>query len=120
MRSPISSAALACVGVDFDGVLADGEMEPLPGSIDALYRLAARYDVIVYTQRPRAASSWLRKHGVRNLVLRVTDVKPECWVYIDDRGVRFTDWPSALAAVKLHRPEAEAARGHMMDDVAVR
>lgn len=88
------------VGVDFDGVLADRETgQPLPGAVNALYSLAARWDVVIHTQRPREARDWLERFELMHLVVEVTDFKPSVWLYIDDRGLRFESWQQTLADV---------------------
>mgnify|MGYP007073345462 FL=1 len=39
---------------------------------------------------------WLEKYGVRQYIKEVTSEKPRALIYIDDKGYRFTDWPSTL------------------------
>jgi hypothetical protein len=112
------------VGVDFDGVIhayskgwQDGAIydEPVPGAFAALRTLMKHYTVFVFTSRdPYQAEEWLASHGFSCMidnesgdpgfwdvpdVLLVTRRKYPAVAYIDDRAVRFTDWPQALAFV---------------------
>lgn len=110
------------VAVDFDGVIhsydkgwQDGTIYgvPLPGSLEALDALLGKYAVFVHTTRdPYQVEDWLAGHGV-NCVIDNGDGEPEFWngrgvvlvtrrkypavAYIDDRGIRFENWPQALA-----------------------
>jgi hypothetical protein len=107
------------VAVDFDGVIhayrrgwQDGTIydEPVPGALKALRMLLTEFAVYVHTARkPAPVCAWLCERGipavtgmqgafwdVRDRVL-VTDRKLPAIAYIDDRGIRFTDWAQALA-----------------------
>lgn len=126
------------VAVDFDGVIhryskgwQDGSIyDPLmPGAVEGLRALMARYAVFVFTARPAAqVAAWLVDRGfpVRidgdpdspefwnaRDVLLVTNRKLAAVAYLDDRAVRFTDWGRALKALgftQAHDPaESEGA-----------
>jgi len=91
------------VAVDFDGVLADKDMNPIDGAKDMVTRLV-RADFHVYVHSCRAAwgggraqiEAWLEANDFPDL-----DVvpKPRADVYLDDRAIRFDDWPSAYTRI---------------------
>ena len=39
---------------------------------------------------------WLKKHKFDKYISKVTSEKPRATAYIDDRGIRFTDWDSCI------------------------
>lgn len=92
------------IAVDFDGVIHkysegyhDGTIydELMEGAKDALFRLRQRYEVVVFSVRePQQIIDWLDKQNI--VVDEVTNVKPKAVVYIDDRGLRFTNWKDML------------------------
>ena len=114
------------LAIDFDGVIhcysqgwQDGKIYdgPMPGAITALWELYLRgYDIVVHTCRTNTdevrakIEGWFRDaygdEEMRSfrerynpgdmLPFRVTNVKPPAIAYIDDRGVRFTDWQGVL------------------------
>jgi hypothetical protein len=95
--------------VDLDGVLCSEEMfhdrplaEPLPGAQDALRELrAAGYVVVIYTARGwgeyRMTERWLADHGFEYDGLHMG--KPVADLWIDDRAIRFSDWPEVLRQI---------------------
>lgn len=113
------------IGVDFDGVIhgysrgwADGSIydPPLPGALDALRTLMDRFAVFIFTSRdPGQVAGWMSEHGFDTTIdvdgpqhpprtfwneqgrLLVTQRKLPAAVYVDDRAIRFQDWPQALA-----------------------
>lgn len=105
------------IGVDFDGVIHkyskgwhDGTCydEPVEGAIEALKRLMRRgYWVVIFTCRAeteegrQSVKQWLKQYidpfiVEAELHLKVTDKKPKAIAYIDDRGIRFTNWTDIL------------------------
>ena len=98
---------LPTLAVDFDGVIhahsngwQDGALydDPSPGTRDALIQLHKHYRLVVFTARHNLSDvrDWLRAHGMNHLISDVTNLKPAAVAYLDDRAVRFTDWPQAL------------------------
>lgn len=108
------------LAVDFDGVIHaysrgwhDGSIydDPIPGALDGLQELMNRDAVFIFTTRDtHQVVPWLLDHGIpavedadpfrsfwngRGEVL-VTNRKLAAHAYLDDRAVRFTDWPTAL------------------------
>lgn len=103
------------IGIDFDGVIHayskgwhDGTCydDAVPYAIDSLNRLSKRgYKIVIFTCRAEteegvaAVRAWLRKYdllpGLAEAI-EVTDKKPKAIAYIDDRGIRFTNWTDIL------------------------
>jgi hypothetical protein len=109
------------LAVDFDGVIhryskgwRDGTIydEPTPGTTAALAALMEDYCVFVHTSRdPDTVAEWLAERFPypvlvddgsagpfwdKRRTLLVTNRKLGAVAYIDDRAIRFTDWPQAL------------------------
>ncbi|MEU8379006.1 hypothetical protein [Streptosporangium sp. NPDC048865] len=116
---------MTTIGVDFDVPLhaysrgwVDGTIydEPTPGGFDALRQLMADHAVFIFTARDIYQTAlWLQDHGFdvefnaagsdgvgpkfwnKRGILLVTNRKLPAVAYIDDRGIRWTSWPQALA-----------------------
>ncbi len=110
------------LGIDFDGVIHkcskgyyDGTIydEPIEGSYEALQRLAKDYTIIVNTCKAKPDRGlvngktgtqlvweWLEKYDMAKFVSKVTSEKPRAKVYIDDKGIRFTDWTDAMESME--------------------
>ncbi len=96
--------------IDLDGVICTEERtferplaKPLDGAREAVERLrAAGHTVIVYTARTwseyKVTKKWLDDHGFQFDGLHMG--KPVADVWIDDRAVRFTNWPEVLAKLE--------------------
>lgn len=100
------------IAVDFDGVIhsytspwVNAETipdPPVPGSIEALRRLACDFDVVIFTTRGcsvdgrEAVDAYLRQYGFTDYAA-ITAEKPPALIYIDDRAYRFEgdNWPTA-------------------------
>ena len=95
--------------VDFDGVIhrysegwKDGSIydHPVDGALESIGRLrAAGFEVVIFTTRASTAIgalqvyTWLEQHGLPDVDnILVTDSKLGAIAYIDDRGIRFTNW----------------------------
>ena len=100
------------LAIDFDGVIhkysngwQGGKIYDVPvdGAIESVLSLMKKYEVVIFTSREDldAVADWMRIHfdfeanGVHEPV--ITNMKPIAVAYIDDRGIRFTDWESTLA-----------------------
>ena len=114
---------LVNIGVDFDGVIHknskgyhDGTVydEPVEGAREALEKLSEKYTVIVYTAKARKDRGlvngrsgvqliwdWLKEHDLNQYVSKVTAEKPRAVAYIDDKGIKFDNWDSALSQIDL-------------------
>jgi hypothetical protein len=117
--------AMRTIAVDFDGVIhtyeqgwLDGSIygEFMPGAIDGLLRLMNDYAVFVHTTRPPLkVGSWIEQKSAHSIecvirppwkrfwnekgVLLVTRRKLPAFAYIDDRGLRFRNWPQAHSSL---------------------
>jgi hypothetical protein len=95
------------LAVDFDGVVhaysqgwQGGAIydQPVTGTTESLRQLSKRYDLVLFTARHDlpAVEQWLSVHRIRHLFTAITNRKPRAVAYLDDRAVRFTNWPDAL------------------------
>lgn len=104
-----------------DGTVYD---EPLPGAFDALGALMQHHAVFIHTSRdPEQVAQWLtvKAPAASNLTvtwetpgvhirefwnergaLLVTNRKLPAAAYIDDRGIRFSDWGQTLDELRAH------------------
>jgi len=95
------------IAIDFDGVChsyekgwQDGEIygTPVPGALEGISRLRAKgFWVIIataYSRDPQEVYKWMLNHGI--YVDAVTVLKPPAIAYIDDRAIRFTNWPDVV------------------------
>jgi phosphoglycolate phosphatase-like HAD superfamily hydrolase len=97
MGIPMKTLAL-----DFDGVIhrysrgyQDGSIydEPIEGTKEALEKLSRQYRLVIFTARDiTPIIQWLAKYGLEEFIDEITNQKPHAIAYIDDRGVRFTNW----------------------------
>jgi len=103
------------IAIDLDGTICAikqphgtyAELLPLPGAIECIRALRAKgHYVIILTARNMATCEsnvgkvmknvgkitldWLELHGVE--YDEIYFGKPNAEVYLDDRGIRFTDW----------------------------
>lgn len=107
------------IAIDFDGVIHgnskgfyDGTVydKPIEGSLEAIKQF---YDdgftVVIFTAKAKPDRplvngktgvelvwEWLDNYNISSYIKEVTSEKPRAIVYIDDKGVRFTDWKSTL------------------------
>jgi len=108
------------IALDFDGVIHkyskgfhDGTAydEPVPGVFEAIEKLLLHYNVFIHSTRdPKEISDWLQEHEApfdwviyearhylevywdEEGVVGITNKKLVAFAYVDDRGVRFTNW----------------------------
>lgn len=106
---------LKTIAIDFDGVIHDDNKgyfdgtvygDPIPGSIEAIKRLALNFKIIIFTAKAKSDRplvngktgteliwEWLNKHNLSDKeIYEVTAEKPRAILYIDDRGYRFINW----------------------------
>jgi ribonucleotide monophosphatase NagD (HAD superfamily) len=100
------------IAVDFDGVIHryskgwhDGTIYdgPMPGCCDALHQLQDRgHKITIYSSRTftrpsqlNTMKTWLLKYKIPYDSI-ATEGKPPAHVYLDDRGLRFTEWEKAF------------------------
>jgi hypothetical protein len=104
------------LAIDFDGVLHDTKKklpgyklgQPIVGAVEAVQQLKNEGALIIVhslwagtPQKRRAISEWCRYFEIP--YDDITNTKPDCDFYIDDRGLRFVNWAQALAEIKLRR-----------------
>ncbi len=92
--------------VDFDGVIHKfdkgwtgimPQQEPVEGSLEAINLLLSKgFEVVIFTTREDVVEVmfWLKKYGFPDL--RITNKKEPALAYIDDRGIRFTNWQDII------------------------
>lgn len=112
------------ISIDFDGVIHkcsrgyyDGTIydDPIEGAYEALERLSEDYTIIVNTCKAKPDRGlingktgtqlvweWLDKHDMSKFVSKVTSEKPRAKVYIDDKGIRFSDWQTTIRSLQEH------------------
>lgn len=124
------------LAIDFDGVIhayrhgwQDGTIydAPVVGAFDAIRALMRDYAVYIHTVRdPKEVANWLVEHGGFTVstgiagkfwnnqdMLLVTNKKLPAVMYIDDRGVRFSDWAQALAEIHLFEQGQHPINQHL-------
>lgn len=86
------------LAVDFDGVVRDTQTgKPIDGALKAIKWLKSKgRQVIISTAREDLGNVniWLKKYGFD---VEATNRKVKATVYIDDRGIRFTNWDDITA-----------------------
>ena len=100
------------IAVDFDGVIhrysegwKDGTIydPPIEGCKEALRRLMADgHRIIVYSAREDRVGmeSWMARHQIPYSSI-FSESKPKAHVYLDDRGLRFHNWPQSEKAISV-------------------
>ena len=106
------------IAIDFDGVIHnfdkgfhDGTCygKPLDGSLEAIEYLSKKFNIIIFTAKAKPSrplvngktgtelvTEWLKEHNVLQYVKEVTAEKPRAFLYIDDKGYRFENWPDTM------------------------
>ena len=97
------------LSIDFDGTLHDVDTPlvgkrmgaPIPGAVDAMNELEERgFGLIIYTLRAKTQAGrqvvedWLDYYDIP--YSNVTDRKPDAAAYIDNKAIRFKDWPTTM------------------------
>lgn len=100
------------IAVDLDNTIVDREEQPLPGAKDALEILKKKgFRIAIYTARFSCVdqSEWQSMYAyvqqlLTNLEIPFDEIsisKPVCKFYIDDRGIRFTNWTDVLSTLDM-------------------
>ena len=117
-QTVINNEESEIVAIDFDGVIHSFELgfhdgtiygTPIPGSIDAIKRIAKKYKIVIYTAKAKKDRplingktgielvwEWLKKYNINSYIQDVTAEKPRCVCYIDDKAIQFINWDQAL------------------------
>jgi len=110
------------IAIDFDGVIHknskgffDGTVydDPVIGAEEALKIISESYKVVIFSckalpDRPIVDGmtgtehiwKWLKKNNMSDYVSEVTHEKPRAALYIDDKGLRFSNWDSAIEFIR--------------------
>lgn len=110
------------IAIDFDGVIHDAHQgwgdgtcygDPLPGSIEAIKKLAETYDIVIFTAKAKPdrplvdgktgamlVREWFIKYDILDCIKSITSEKPRAELYIDDNGYRFVNWNDTLKFVE--------------------
>jgi len=84
--------------IDLDGVLnsytggfnKDYIPEIKPGAKEFIEKLTEKYEIKIFTTRNKILTSkWIIENNLENYILDVTDKKDLCWLFIDDRCIKF-------------------------------
>jgi histidinol phosphatase-like enzyme len=109
------------IAIDFDGVICQFEHgwneglikePPIEGASHAMEKLVQKgYRVVIFTTRynpdlngerseeqKKELQKWLSLHGfeIKKHYHEITGYKPKAMAYIDDRGIRFTNWQDIM------------------------
>ena len=74
-----------------------------------LKELSKKYTLVLFTTKAKPDRGlingrqtidliweWLEKHDLAKYISTITSEKPRAVVYIDDKGIRFTDWKTCI------------------------
>ena len=96
------------IAIDFDNVICDPDNvdpgykmgNPIPGAREALIQLRRHFKVIIFTVRGDRLylREWLEYYKIP--FDDITDKKPNTDYYIDDKAIKFTNWPEVLKEIK--------------------
>jgi len=84
--------------IDLDGVLNEYKgnfnkdyISPIKsGAKEFLEELSKEYEIKIFTTRNKILTTkWLIENKIDNLVSDVTNIKDVCWLFIDDRCIKF-------------------------------
>lgn len=84
--------------IDLDGVLNEYKgnydknfIPPLKeGAKDFLEYLSQDYEIKIFTSRNKfLAAKWLMENGFGSIIEDITNIKEPCWLYVDDRCLKF-------------------------------
>ena len=101
---------MATLAIDFDHVIhlpsEGGKMgDEVGGAKSAIRKLRNEdgHKIIIYSCKPpEVIEPWMRNHDIP--FDRITTMKPNADIYIDDKGFRFQSWNLTLAALPWNLP----------------
>lgn len=109
------------LAIDFNGVIEDPDNKekgykmgkPIAGAVEALQELKTRGNIIVIhsiwadsEKKVQAMGEWCRYFSIPYDF--ITNKKPNCDVYLDNKAIRFEDWDQALRDIKATLPSQES------------
>lgn len=106
---------MATLAIDFDGVIHNDKEPvegktlglPIEGAKEALRKLKNEdgHKIIIFSVKPpNVIEDWMRHFDIP--YDRITTLKPEADLYIDDKALRFFTWSLTLASIVYNLPEA--------------
>ena len=101
----------ACSRGYYDGTVYDG---PINGSLEAIELLYDKgFKIFIYSCKSRSDRpsvdgksgtemiwDWLEKYNVKHFITDVVSEKPRATCFIDDKGIRFTNWEEKLTQLE--------------------
>lgn len=105
------------LAVDFDNTLMDTKNvlkgykmgQAMPGATEAMNKLKAGGAIIVIHSiwadteaKQKAMSDWLHYFNIPYDF--ITNIKPDCDIFLDDKAIRFSNWNQALTDISKYRP----------------
>jgi hypothetical protein len=101
------------LAIDFDNVIMDTKHPvegkrmglPIEGAQESIVKFARwGYTVIIFTLRGDekgrgAVAEWMKFYGMP-YYKEITNIKPQCDYYIDDKAIHFTTWDEVRAQLK--------------------
>lgn len=96
------------IAIDFDKTIhdADNPIEgrsmggPMEGAKEAIKKLSHNYRIVIHTVRGDSehVHDWFKFYKIR--YDEITNIKPKADYYLDDKGLKFTNWEQALKDIK--------------------
>lgn len=107
---------LPILAVDFDGVIHDHKNPiegrrmgpPMEGALEAIKELIHDYRIVIFSaaaENPRHIIDWCEFWKIP--FDDVTNKKPNAVAYIDDKGIRFTNWPEVAKLLAVHKEQVQ-------------
>lgn len=98
------------IAIDFDGVMNKYKgwrgdkvlYKPQANLLKFIRKVYKNYDIVIFTCRDvKTVYAWIDEYNLRDYILSVTNLKPQAFVYIDDRAIRFNgDYEEVLKELK--------------------
>lgn len=98
------------IAIDFDGVLVPHDTheyenenrKPRNGALEFLKELNEKFNIIIFTTEDVSkVDAWFRQQCLSFDIKRITNIKPKCDIYLDDKGLYFNgDFDKALKDIE--------------------
>lgn len=97
------------IAIDFDGVIHDHKNpvegrkmgKPIEGAKEALTSLSKKYEIIIFSvwgdEKNNTIEDFMKFYELP--YNSITNIKPRAEFYIDDKGIKFTNWQEVLPQV---------------------
>lgn len=93
---------MSIIAIDFDNTIRNTVTnKPMEGAKDAISLLREKgHKVMIHSCNTKEfIKSWLNDNDIRYDYIWDQIGKPVCSFYIDDRNIKFTDWPQTLSSI---------------------